>query len=397
MNRIDKIATSPAVQTVLASFADKQDEFVDAIIAIQQIPAPTFAEATRADYIESRMQALGLVDVQQDELFNVYGRIPGKNPKNTTPLIISAHSDTVFPVDTDLTISRQGKRIYGPGIGDNSSGVAGLLFLAEAIIKARLFSQADIWFVSNVCEEGMGDLRGMRAVVERFGEQARYIVLEGGLYGQISHQAIGVRRFRVDVTTPGGHSWGDFGQPSAVHEIAELITQLTQISVPSRPRTTFNIGVVEGGTSVNTIAQTAHFLLDLRSESATELENLVEQVTAVIEIAQTEARYAGRDVKYLLTQVGHRPAGAIPRSDPLIRWAEAALNYVGVQHIGYIISSTDTNIPLSKRYSAVCVGLTVSGNAHRLDEFIEPSNLSKGLQQLLLLTLAAADYQWHNK
>lgn len=396
MNRIDKIATSPAVQTVLASFADKQDEFVDAIIAIQQIPAPTFAEATRADYIESRMQALDLVDVQQDALFNVYGRIPGKNPKTTPPLIISAHSDTVFPVDTDLTISRQGKRIYGPGIGDNSSGVAGLLFLAEAIIKARLFSQADIWFVSNVCEEGMGDLRGMRAVVERFGEQARYIVLEGGLYGQISHQAIGVRRFRVDVTTPGGHSWGDFGKPSAIHEIAELITQLTQISVPARPKTTFNIGVVEGGTSVNTIAQTAHFLLDLRSESATGLRDLVEKATAVIEIAQAEARYAGRDVKYLLTQVGHRPAGAIPRSDPLIRWADAALKYVGVRRIGYVISSTDTNIPLSKGYAAVCVGLTVSGNAHRLDEFIEPAKLAKGLQQLLLLTLAAADYQWHN-
>ena len=397
MNRIEKIAALPIVQTVLASFAARQDEFVDAIIAIQQIPAPTCAEATRASYIESRMQRVGLIDVHQDDLLNVYGRIPGIIPVTNKTLVISAHSDTVFPADTDLTVSRKGERIYGPGIGDNSTGVAGLLFLAETIINVKLFSQADIWFVANVCEEGMGDLRGMRAVVECFGQQAQYIVVEGGLYGQISHQSIGVRRYRVDVSTPGGHSWGDFGQPSAIHEIAQLITHLTQLPVPSKPKTTFNIGVVEGGTSVNTIAQAAHFLLDLRSESAAVLEDLVKQATAVVKTAQTEARYAGRDVKYVLRQVGHRPAGAIPRSDPLVQLAQAALHYAGVQRIGYVISSTDTNIPLSKGYSAVCVGLTLAGNAHRLDEFIDPSYLPQGLQQLLLLTLAAADYQWHNK
>lgn len=396
MNRIAEIAAVPKVQAVLASFAARLDEFVNAIIAIQQIPAPTHAEAVRAAYIETQFQALGLADVQQDDLFNVYGRIPGTNPSAIPPVIVTAHSDTVFPAQTDLTVTRKGKRVYGPGIGDNATGVAGLIFLAEAISTAKLLPQADIWFVSNVCEEGLGDLRGMRAVVDRFGAQARYIVVEGGMYSQLSHQAIGVCRFRVDVATPGGHSWGDFGQPSAIHEIAHLITQLTRLSVPAAPKTTFNIGVVEGGTSINTIAQTAHFLLDLRSESAPELEDLVKRATAVIETDQERLHATGRDVTIKMTQVGNRPAGTLPATDPLVRLAHAALKFVGVQRVRTIISSTDANIPLSKGITAVCVGLTISGNAHRLDEFIDPTYLPKGLQQLLLLTLGAADYQWHN-
>jgi di/tripeptidase len=263
--------------------------------------------------------------------------------------------------------------------------VAGLLLLLEAMNQFSLRSQADVWFVANVGEEGMGDLRGMRAVGERFGTSATYLVVEGGLYGQIAHQAIGVRRFRLDVTANGGHSWANFGRSSAIHALAHMITQIDGLSVPKTPKTTYNVGIIEGGTSVNTIAQSASCLLDLRSEDVGALAQLVQEVQAIVARAQKRG-----EVQVAMTQVGDRPAGQISRQAPLVQWAEAALHAVGCPTVTYIIGSTDANIPLSMGAQAVCVGLTESGNAHRLDEYIDPSKLPQGLGQLLLLMLAAA-------
>jgi tripeptide aminopeptidase len=199
MNLIERIAQKAQVQAALNDLATQTEQIVETAVAIQQIPAPTFAEAERAAFIEKQFQSVGLEDVAQDTLWNVYGRYPSQNPTQP-PVIISAHSDTVFPIETDLTIRRSGKTVHGPGLGDNSTGVAGLLHLAQTYIAHDLPTTADIWFVANVGEEGLGDLHGMRAVVERFGPDAVYIVVEGGLYGQIAHQAIGVRRFRIEVT-----------------------------------------------------------------------------------------------------------------------------------------------------------------------------------------------------
>jgi tripeptide aminopeptidase len=391
-NPISAIADHPRVRAALAAFAANLETAVARIIAIQQIPSPTFAEARRAAYVEEQFAALGLRDVGQDDLHNVYGRLPGGDP-TARPVIISAHSDTVFPAATDLSVRRDGQILHGPGIGDNAAGVAGLLLLAEALRAHDLTTPADLWFVCNVGEEGLGDLRGMRAVVERFGQAASYIVLEGGLYGQIAHQAIGVRRFRVDIKAAGGHSWGNFGAASAVHEAARLIAALDGLSVPASPKTTYNVGVVSGGSSVNTIAQEAMFLLDLRSEATAELERLVRQVESLVAEAGKSARDNGREVAFTLTQVGARPAGAIGRSAPLVKWAEAALRTVGSSQITYIAGSTDANIPLSQGIPAVCVGLTVAGNAHRLDEYIELQHLPRGLGHVLLLALTAGGFR----
>jgi acetylornithine deacetylase/succinyl-diaminopimelate desuccinylase-like protein len=372
----------PAVRAALADLADYRPTLATAI-EIQQVPAPTFAERPRSVLVSQRMQALGLHDVEIDELGNVYGRRPGITERPA--LLISAHLDTVFPADTDLSIRYEGERVYGPGIGDNSVGVAGLLRLAEIYQRCDLPTQGDIWFVANVGEEGLGDLRGMRAVVERLRTRiGGVIVIEGCDFGSLHHQAIGVRRFRIEANGPGGHSWGNFGTPSAIHILVRLAARLTELQVPVSPRTTFNIGMISGGTSVNTIAHHASMLLDLRSVSSAVLSDLVSEVYRLVE----EATLDQPEVHVQISKVGDRPSGAIPREHPLVQAAVAAYQMVGAQ-ISFQQSSTDANIPLSLGIPAICVGLTDGGNAHRTDEYILPMNLGRGMQALLLLSLAA--------
>lgn len=386
MNNVADIAQDDRVQAAMAAFRTRQKEQLDLIKRIQQIPAPTFAEAERAAFVAEQMATLGLADVGQDALHNVYGRFPG--PAAQPPLILSAHLDTVFPAETDLTLREDGRFLYGPGIGDNSTGVAGLLLIAQTLKEFKLRPKRDIWFVANVCEEGMGNLRGMTAVVERFGPAASYIVVEGGLFGQISHQAIGVSRFRLEVTGPGGHSWGSFGTPSAIHLLARLITAIDSLDPPQQPRTTYNVGVINGGNSVNSIAQSAACLLDLRSEDPDILAALVESVTGKVQQMNRRQRKAG--VTVTMTTVGQRPAGRIPRDNALVAQSVAALRQVGVEAPLFITGSTDANVPLSRGITAVVLGLTEASNAHRLDEYIDPARLPDGLSQLLLVTLAAA-------
>jgi tripeptide aminopeptidase len=195
-----------------------------------------------------------------------------------------------------------------------------------------------------------------------------------------------VRRYKVEVSTAGGHSWGNFGSPSAIHILVRLAARLTEISLPQSPRTTYNIGVIEGGTSVNTIAQHASLLLDMRSASPYALSNLVSQVDDKIRRLAAEHT----DAKVTVNMVGNRPSGSIPRDHPLVQAATAAYQLVGAT-VNYQQSSTDANIPLSLDIPAVCMGLTDGGNAHRSDEYINPANLGRGLQALLLLTMAACE------
>ena len=383
-NPIEALAQQAAVRTALAQIGEDLPAIVELAIAVQQIPAPTFAEAVRAAFVADRFAALGLQDVQQDALHNVFGRYPGRG--GGAPIIVSAHSDTVFPAGTDLTVRRSGTLVHGPGIADNSLGVAGLLYLVGLLRQHGWQPARGIWFVVNTGEEGLGDLRGMRAVADRFGPAGAYIVVEGGLFGRICHQAIGVQRLRIGVETPGGHSWGAFGNPSAIHVLGQIIADIAGLKVPATPKTTFNVGVVEGGTSVNTIAHEAHLLLDLRSEAPPALGQLVAQVEKLL------ARY-GREPQVQVTAevIGNRPAGAIPRETPLVSWAVAALQQVGAaSQLEFTTGSTDANIPLSRGWPAVCVGLTESGNAHRPDEYMDVTRIPAGLGQLLLLTLAAA-------
>lgn len=390
MEPITAISRRPDVAGALEGFQAGLENTLKLIERIQQVPAPTFAETKRAKLVEGDLAALGLTDVGRDELQNVFGRLPGADSARTRPVVVSAHLDTVFPMETDLTLTRTDHYLCGPGVGDNSTGVAGILTIARAIRERGLAHHSDIWIVANVGEEGLGDLRGMRAIVDRFGERARYIVVEGGLFGQLSYQAIGVKRYRVDVQAPGGHSWGNFGSVSAIHALAHLVTAIDSLTVPMAPKTTYNVGLIQGGTSINSIAQQASIWLDLRSEDPATLLELVGQVETIVDLHNRQQQMRATDVRVTMTQVGDRPAGRAKRNNALVTWSKAALRHVGQSDIRTIASSTDANIPLSRGYEAVCLGLTESANSHRLDEYISISHLPAGLSQLLLVVLAAA-------
>jgi tripeptide aminopeptidase len=354
---------------------------LDRAIEIQQIPAPTFHEKPRAEFIQQQFAIEKLSDVSMDELGNVYGKLPGKREKRA--LVVSAHSDTVFPEGTDLTVSRTGGTIAGPGIGDNSLGVAGLFGLIWLLKERQESLPGDLWFVANVCEEGLGNLKGMTAVVDRFGEEAlAYLVVEGMALGQIYHHGLEVQRYRITVQTPGGHSWVDYGRPSAIHVICSLAARLSNLSLPKRPRTTLNVGTISGGTSVNTIASHATIELDLRSEDGTILQELVRQVEETIEENKQD------QVRITPEIIGIRPYGKISKRHPLVQLALRSIQAQGIQP-RFNTGSTDANVPLSRGLPAICLGVSTGFGAHTQAEYIHTPPVAKGLAQLLMVVEGA--------
>lgn len=360
------------------------DWVVAQAVTIQQIPAPTFEEATRAAYVEGLFQEFGLQDVHMDDMLNVYGFMPGATP-DSPAMMVAAHTDTVFSMDTDLTIRRQNGLIYGPGLGDNSMGVAGLLGLLKALYDSGYQPKRGIWFVATSREEGLGDLDGMRAAYKALKDRINGVVnLEGLAFGHIYHAGIAVKRLKITATTDGGHSWLHFGRPSAIHGLMRLGTAISDIIPPSSPRTTYNIGLVEGGQSINTVAAEASMWLDMRSEDVHQLDRLERQVQTLVDtIATTELRFNTR-------VVGNRPAGHLATHHPLVTGALTALEQVGLR--GTLeTGSTDGNIPLADGCPTVTIGITRGGNAHRLDEYIEVKPVSLGLRQLILLVIGATE------
>lgn len=364
---------------------DISERVLDLAIQIQQIPAPTFNETQRAQYVQQLFLRENLSDVKIDEMSNVFARIPGSG--DAPPVVVSAHSDTVFPQETDLSIQRETHRLHGPGIGDNSLGVAGLFGLIWMLRQENIELPGDLWLAANVGEEGLGDLCGMRAVVDHFGEAPlAYISLEGMALGHIYHQGLGVQRYRITINTPGGHSWADYGTPSAIHELGKLIKELSQLDLPTQPRTSLNVGVIEGGMSVNTIAAQASLELDLRSEEPEALQTLIQQVETLVEQANQP------EVQVIAEIIGQRPAGQILKQHPLVQMATQALQSQKLQ-AQYLIGSTDANIPLSRNLPAITIGLTIGDGAHTMDEYILTEPLAKGLAQLLEIVQGAYQTQ----
>ena len=353
---------------------------LDWAVALQAIPGPTFHEARRAAWLAAQWRAWGLTPTT-DDLGNVYVRVPGAGSGRC--LVLTAHLDTVFPPDTPLHLQRTATRLQGPGIGDNSLGVAGLLGLVAALREHGPWPPpVDIHLVGNVREEGLGNLDGMRAVVDRFGAAPRaYIVLEGLALDRIYHRGLWIRRYRVTVRTPGGHSWADYGTPSAVHELAALIAAAARWRLPRRPRTTFNVGRVHGGTTVNTIAAEAQAEIDWRSEQAETLAHWSRRFKALAQARQRPG------VQVEVETIGFRPGGALPETHPLVQAALQAYREQGL-HPRLGIGSTDANIPLSRGYPAVVVGLSRGGGAHTLQEYIETGPVAQGLAALTALVRA---------
>ncbi len=360
------------------------ERVVDLAVKIQQIPAPTFHESERAQFVRQVFTAEGLLDVEIDKVGNVYGRLASAHgARSSAPIIVSAHLDTIFPGDRDLRFIRQGDRLAGPGIGDNSTGVAGLIALVWLLRERSVYLNRDIWFVANTGEEGLGNLAGMKAVCDRFKDQAKaFIILEGIGLGEVFHRALAVSRFRISVNTPGGHSWTDYGSPSAIHEISRLVTALSGLDLPLNPRTTLNVGVITGGTSINTIAANASFELDIRSEQSECLQDVVDHVHNLVLDANR------KKVRVSAEKIGERPSGSISANHWLVQLASRCLIDQAVKpnlHIG----STDANIPLSQDLPAICVGLTTGGRAHTMDEFIYIPPLVKGIESVFQIICGA--------
>ncbi len=365
------------------------ERVLDLAAEIQQIPGATFHEGERAVFLRKYFHDLGASDVQIDDWGNVYSRIEGRGKH--PPIVVSAHLDTVFPLGTDLTARRAAEKIYGPGIGDNSLGLASLcgLYLALNHNKGKMNHDTrlggDIWLVANVGEEGLGNLKGMKAVVDRFGCQPSvYIVLEGMALGQIYHRGLGVKRYRISVHARGGHSWVDFGRPSAIHELADLVVKLNAIALPVEPRSSLNVGMISGGTSVNTIAAQASCELDLRSENVQELLKLNDQVLKLVDEANSRYKQV---VKVEAELIGERPAGEIPENHPLVSLGVDCYAAKGIQ-AKLNIGSTDANEPLSRGLPAICVGLTTGGGSHSMAEYIDTKPLALGLGTLVDLIKA---------
>ena len=307
---------------------------------------------------------------------------PGAGVKT---LLVAAHLDTVFGKDVPLDVTASQGRLAGPGIGDNSLAVATVLSLPRLFETAGLKPAVDILITGNVGEEGLGNLRGIREVMKSHPEVGAVVALEGHNLGRVTHVAVGSRRYRVKATGPGGHSWGDFGQPNAIHALAKFIAELDAISLPRMPKTTLNVGTIEGGVSVNTISPSASCLLDLRSTDEHALQRLSERVTR---LAAKHSRSDG--VMLHLDTIGERPAGVVPVDSPIVKVATATLSALGVDAT-LDASSTDANVPIAAGMPAVCVGLTSGGNVHRVDEYIDTASIPLGVAQLGLLSLAICE------
>lgn len=383
-----KLATDAMVQTGIDFLAADHQQTIEDQIAINQVAAPPFKETERAHYYMDKLRGLGLDDVQQDAEGNVFGvfRGSGAGPR----LFVSAHLDTVFAAGTDVTVKEKDGKLYAPGIADNARGLAAILSVIRGLKKSGVKTVGDIVFGGNVGEEGLGDLRGIKAFFRENADIDGYIAVDGVKEQIITYLATGSRRYEITYRGPGGHSWNAFGLPSAIHALGRAIAKIGDIQTSSQPKTTFTVGTISGGTSVNSIAADASMLLDLRSASEAELKKLETQVMDLLQIAVEEenARWGSTAISVEIKLVGDRPAGQQSPDLPIVQAAWAASAAVNVPPEFGPASSTDANLPMSLGIPAIRLcGGGAEGNNHSLDEWYDPANGYRGPQKIFMTLL----------
>lgn len=373
------------------------------------IPAPPFGEQARSEWIAARFQEAGLTGIETDEAGNVLGYLPAPQMSSESTgaiVVLSAHLDTVFPADTPLrpavrTIDGR-DRLEAPGACDNGAGVVGMLALAHALVQAKIELPSALMFLGNVGEEGEGDLRGVRHLYNRralAGRIAAHVVLDGAGADSAVTQALGSRRYQVTITGPGGHSFTDVGTPNPITALASALSTLAITPLPEEPRTTLNVGTIHGGTSVNSIPESAAATIDARSTSTDQLVRLEVALHRAVEdsVAQWNARAtpAARVrglLKFTIATIGNRPAAQLSGDSPILDALRAVDRHLGLQS-GARLGSTDANIPISLGIPAISVGAGgEGGGAHTLAEWYEPKDRELGLRRILLLTLAMTEW-----
>jgi tripeptide aminopeptidase len=388
-----QFADNSEVRAALAWFAHNLAWINEQQLRLTEIPAPPFQEAQRAVAVKALLASSGL-EVQIDKTGNVIGELRGANEKEI--VVLSAHLDTVFPPSTDVKVRREGDRLLAPGISDNGTGLAALVAIARACHEAHIKPRRTILFVADVGEEGEGNLRGMRALIEAYKPKLKaVVVLDGSGTDHVTTKALASRRVEATITGPGGHSWSDFGMPNPINALVRASVRFINTKVPVAPRTTFNIGQIEGGTSVNSIPYEAKLKVDIRSESEDELAKLESALRECIAAGVRDEMESSRDrskgkLEWKVELLGSRPGGELSANSALLAALRAADEYLG-NRSRIERSSTDANVPLSNGIEAVSIGAGgIGGGAHSLQEWYEPAGREMGLKRALLTLLGVS-------
>jgi tripeptide aminopeptidase len=387
------LAANPRVAQALAWLTEHVHWVNEQQARLTAIPAPAFHEAERAAAVKKLLSSSGL-SVRMDRAGNVVGELRGA--RDAEIIILSAHLDTVFPVGTDVRVRREGERLLAPGISDNGAGLAGLVAVAHAVQTAHIKPLRTILFVANVGEEGEGNLRGMRAIVEEYRSRLKGVIaVDGSATDYVTTMALASRRLEVAVKGPGGHSWSDFGIPNPISALTRGLDRFLKYPVPDSPRTVFNIGQIEGGTSVNSIPHEARVKIDLRSEQEPEIARMEAALREAIEAGAQEENAAARDLskgklQWSMRVLGERPGGELSPDSPLLAALRGADSFLG-NTSRLERSSTDANVPLSLGIEAIALGAGGrAGGAHSLREWYDPTGRDVGLKRILLTLLGVA-------
>ncbi|CAN5670882.1 M20/M25/M40 family metallo-hydrolase [soil metagenome] len=394
---VERIASEARVQRAFRTIEELEPRTMEHLIRLTEIPAPPFMEQARAEHYLALLAEAGADSVFIDEVGNAIGIRRGASAGAGDPLVLSGHLDTVFPEGTDVMVRMRGDTLYAPGVGDDTRGLVVVLTVLRSLEAAGIRTEKDVWFVGTVGEEGLGDLRGVKHLF-REGAPAigAFISVDGAGGGRVVNRALGSRRYRTTFTGPGGHSWGAFGLANPSHALGRAINLFDDAAtnfVSTGPRTSYNVGVIGGGTSVNSIPFEAWMEVDMRSVDAGRLMQIDSIFRATAQAAlqeHNETRARGAALSLDLDLVGDRPSGAIAPDNPLVQHALASLSYLRFT-TSLAISSTDSNVPISLGIPAVTVsGGGEGGNAHSLDEWWLNVEGYRAIQSTLLLVLAHA-------
>jgi acetylornithine deacetylase/succinyl-diaminopimelate desuccinylase-like protein len=386
------LARDPHADRAIDWLSKNLDWITDQQIHLTEIPAPEFAEAERGAAVKKLFESMGL-KVRVDSTGNVvaerFGRIRNQ------VLLLTAHMDTVFPYGTDVHVKRDDRRLRAPGIADNGAGLAAVISIARAMEAGRIQTGMTIVFAADVGEEGEGNLRGIRALVDEYGARLRAVIaVDGASTDYVTTQGLASRRIEATVTGPGGHSWSDFGAPNPITALSRGIVRFSSTSVPDSPRTSFNFGIIEGGTSVNSIPNRAAVKVDLRSEDDAELTKLEALLREAMQTGLAQENAAAdrgsEPLKIDFKMLGVRPGGRLPKNSPLLAAITSVDSYLG-NATRQERSSTDANLPLSVGIPAIAIGGGgQGGGSHSLDEWYDPTDRLIGLKRILLTTLVIA-------
>jgi tripeptide aminopeptidase len=389
---VDELLRNRTVQSARKAIRDLEPQTIDTQAALCEIPAPPFAESRRADAVRTLFEGAGLTGVRIDRVGNVIGERPGR--ASFPGVVVSAHLDTVFPLETDVRVRRSGTVLRGPGISDDCRGLAVLIGIARVLKSTGAETAGSLTFVATVGEEGLGNLRGVRNLFEseRKGRIDRFVSIDGAGMAIVS-RGVGSRRFRITFSGAGGHSYGSFGIANPIHALGRAVDAIAGMPVPGGAKATFNVGRIGGGTSINAIASEAWMEVDLRSTSRESLAALETQMrTAVTRgVASENRRWGGRDpVSAAIQLVGERPAGATDDNDALVRRARRLSSALGVT-VSTSESSTDSNFPMSLGIPAITIGGGgESSGEHSPEETFDAAGSELGSERALLIALAAS-------